>query len=276
MPPKKRGRPAGTKNKKVANALGVNQKKAVAMIARRVLNGRLEHKYKVQGIQDFLGLKYSNIYAVNPMGLITFGTDNASRIGDIINNLTLRVKLGYVHLGQKVNTTYQHLWNKSSLRVMVIKTKRQLTNVNGVWTDITSLVGRTDSAANRDACMFYQPDGWVYPYHSVISDINKDNDFKVVYDRVITSKNDNPYVNDTRYTTGIPPNPVFIPNGNFAPLKFKVKLGKFEYEEANIAYAKKGVYNNYIMITPFTPLTEAGVDLAGDITCHYSLSWTDA
>lgn len=270
MPPKKRGRPKGTKNKAVSNALGINQKKAVAQIARRVLNGRLEHKYLVQGVQDTL-LKYSNLYALNPMGLITFGTDNKSRIGDIINNLTLRVKLAYVHLGQKVNLPNQHLWNKSQLRVMVIKTKRQITNVSSVWTDVTSFIGRTSSAVDRDACLFYQPTGWVYPYHSVISDINKDNDFKVMYDRVITSKFEQPYVNGV-----IMPTPEHTPNGNFAPLKFKVKLGKFEYEESNVAYSTKGGNNIYIIVTPFTPLTDAGVDLAGDITCHYSLSWTDA
>lgn len=246
-------------------ALSKKEKNEVTKIAKKVFKQNVEHKYLVHGLVD-TALYVSNIYAINPMGLITYGTAEGSRIGEVINHCRLRFKLSYTNLGVKVDLPNIHLWNRSQLRVMVIRTKRQLTNVSSTWTDITSSIGRTDSATNRDNCLFYQPPGWTYPYHSALSDVRKDNDFKVVYDKVIKSDNDNPYQTIAGH----------VPNGKFTNLKFSVKIGKFEYEEANVAYARKGFDNVYVLAMPYIPRTIAGTDFAGDITAHYSLTWTDA
>lgn len=254
-----------TKGKKKA-PLTKTETKAVASIAKKVMNKNVEHKYIVKGLED-TALLCSNIYAFNPMGNVVYGTGTDNRIGEQINNVVLRVKLAYSNIGQKVDIpTYLKLWNQSRLRIMVIKTKRQLTNVSNVWTDITTLIGRTDSAAARDSCIFYQPTGWAYPYHSGMSDVRKDNDFKVLYDKYITSAGNQ----DSQTIAGN------IQNGFFKDARFSVPLGRFEYEEANVAYARKGFNNIYVLVCPWIPRTVAGIDIAGDITCHYSLSWTDS
>lgn len=251
-------------------ALSKKEKNEVTRIAKKVFKQNVEHKYFVQGLTDATFL-CGNIYAFNPMGLITYGTSEGSRIGEVINHCRLRVKLSWISLGTKIDIpNYHHLWNRASLRVMVIRTKRQLTGNNGAWVDITTLIGMTNSAAARDQCIFYQPTGWAYPYHSGLSDVRKDNDFKVVYDKTIKSDNDNPY---TAITGG---NGTYVPNGKFTNLKFSAKIGKFEYEESNVAYASKGYDNVYVLAMPYIPRTIAGTDIAGDITAHYSLTWTDA
>lgn len=262
----------GKSNKKRSykkRALSKKEKVEVTKIAKKVFRSNVETKYIIQSPSELV-MKYHNIYAINPMGLITLGTDSSSRIGEVINNVRLRVKMSYVHLGVKVpgvgaNT---RLWPKSQVRIMVIRTKRQLTNAYVTWPNIVNDIGRTDTALTRDNSIFYQPNGWDYPYHSVQQDVRKDNDFKVIYDKVHSSVHDHGY---TDATTG-----GFIPNGKHTNIKFSTKIGKFEYEESNAAYSRKGLDNVYILAMAYTPKTAPDLDIAGDLVCHYSLSWTDA
>jgi len=258
---------AGRTYTKRKQALTKTEKVEVKKIAKRVLSANVEHKYNMQSTVEFVA-RCQDIYALNPMGTLTLGTDSGSRIGEAINNVTLRVKMSYVHLGTKVSIPNSKLWPRSQLRVMVVRTKRQLTNTNIVFTDITSTVGKTDSALARDNCLFYQPNGWSNPFHVAIQDIRKDNDYRVIYDNVLTSDLTHGY---TDVVSGN-----FIPNGKFVNSKFTVKLGKFEYEESNAAYARKGLDNVYIIVSPYIPKSLAGIDQAGDVVCHYSLSYTDS
>lgn len=202
------------------------------------------------------------------MATITLGTDSGSRIGETINNVRLRVKMSYVHLGDAVGLPNKKLWPRSQLRVMVVRTKRQLTNTNIVFSNITTTVGQTTNAVNRDNCMFYQPINWAYPYHSALQDTRKDNDYKVVYDKVLTSDLTHGY---TDVVSGN-----FIPNGKSVNNIFNINLGKFEYEESNAAYSRKGLDNVYILLTAYIPKSIAGTDIAGDVVMHYSLAYTDS
>lgn len=248
-------------------ALSKKEKNEVTKIAKKVFRSNVEHKYSIQNVVEFTP-RVLEVYALNPMATLTLGTDAGSRIGETINNVRLRVRMSYVHIGDAVGLPNKKLWPRSQLRVLVIRTKRQLTNTNLVFTNITTQVGQTNSASARDNCMFYQPNGWAYPYHSAIEDIRKDNDYKVVYDKILTSDLTHGY---TDVTSGN-----FIPNGKLVNNRFSLKLGKFEYEESNAAYARKGLDNVYIMLCPYIPKTIAGTDIAGDVVMHYSLTYTDA
>lgn len=257
-----------SKNKKISRkptrTLSKKAKREVTTIAKRVLAKNAEHKYIVSVINE-TPLAANSIYAINPMGNVTLGTDDHSRIGEVINNVRLRGKITYLHLGQKVGSPNVREWSMSKLRVMVIKTKRQLTGSMIAWSDQTSVIGSTTSAALRDSSLFYQPAGWAYPYHVALQDLRSDNDFKVLYDKVVTATTP-AYPQDLSGT---------IDYGTFATVKFSVRIGKFEYGEASIDYSRKEGENVYVVVAPYMPRAIAGTDMAGYVTGHYSLSWTD-
>lgn len=248
-------------------ALTKKEKTEVQRIAKRVFKSNVEHKYIMQSTEE-TQVRCAEIYAINPMGSITVGTDSQKRIGEVINNVRLRVKMSYIHLGRKVSLPDIKQWPKSQFRVMVIKTKRQLLSNSLTWPLVTNTIGSTTTASKRDDCLFYQPTGWGYPYHSAMQDVRKDNDYKVLYDRTVSAMHHHGYTNiDTNN---------FFNIGDFKNLKFSVKLGKFEFEENDPAFARKGLENVYILVTPYIPKTLAGIDIAGEFVCQYSLTWTDA
>lgn len=254
-------KPAKTK------ALTKVEKRQVATIAKRVLKSNNEHKYIVKSVEE-ANLYCMEVYALNPMGSISVGTGFGQRIGEVINNVKLRVKFSYIHRGIKIDLPNVRQWQQSKLRVMVVRTKRQLTTNDTALSLITSQVGRTDSATNRENCLFYQPDGWTYPYHSALEDTRKDNGFRVVMDKVVSSQLIHGYSKDLDAD--------FIPNGMSRDIKFSINLGKYEYRENSTAYAKDGYENTYVLFTPYIPKTLAGTDLAGALVMHYSLAWTDS
>lgn len=250
-------------------ALTKTEKVEVKKIAKRVMSSNVEHKYTVQSVNEFTP-RVAEVYALNPMASITLGTDSGSRIGEVINNVVLRVKMSYTHIGNSIGLPDKKLWPRSQLRVMVIRTKRQLINLNQSFTAITTSIGQTTSATARDNCLFYQPINWAYPYHCGLQDTRKDNDYRVVYDKVLTSDLTHGYTD----VSNPPLN--FIPNGKSVNNTFTVKIGKFEYEESNAAYSRKGLDNVYILLTPYIPKSLAGTDIAGDVVMHYSLAYTDS
>lgn len=250
-----------------SKALTKVEKRQVATIAKRVLNKNNEHKYIVKAV-DEATLYASEVYAINPFGSIGVGTGFGQRIGEVINNCKLRVKLSYIHKGIKIDLPNVRQWQASKLRVMVVKTRRQLTSGFSALQNVTSQIGRTDTAANRDNCLFYQPDGWTYPYHGAMQDTRKDNGFRVVLDKVISSQLVHGYAQSNDGS--------FIPNGQSKDIKFSINLGKYEYRENSIAYAKDGFENTYVILTPYIPKTFAGTDVIGEVVMHYSLAWTDS
>lgn len=254
-----------TQPRKTTRTLSKKAKREVTTIAKRVLSKNAEHKFYVSETTE-LPIPANTIFAINPMGNITTGTDNHSRVGEAINNVRLRGKITYQHIGRKIGFPDTREWQMSKLRVMVIKTHRQLTNAKVSWSDQTTVLGSTASAALRDASLFYQPTGWAYPYHVAVQDVRSDNDFKVLYDKVITSTHD-AFPKDLAGASDY---------GSFATAKFSVRLGKFEYGEASIDYARKDFENVYIIVAPYMPRAYAGTDVAGWVSGHYSLSWTDS
>lgn len=223
-----------------------------------------ERKYVVKPTEE-LPVYSHNIYALNPMGIISNGVGKSDRVGERIQNVVLRVKLNYLHKGLKIDpfqgNTY--VWPKSKLRVMVIRTKRELTQNSFNWANITSTVGRSNSTSARDDSLFYQPDGWVYPYHINISDIKKDNSYEVLLDKQISSARtgDLSTLNNTQSY------------GTEANCQFQIKLPQFEYKENTTGYAN--TKNTYIIIGS-SMARSFETDQAGDVACHYSLQWTDS
>lgn len=250
---------------KKTKVLSKKAKREVTTIAKRVLAKNAEHKFFISDTLE-TALAANSIYLLNPMGNIVLGDDNHSRIGEVINNVRLRGKFTYLHQGHKIDLPTVREWAMSKLRVMVIKTKRQITGSKTAWSDQTTALGSTATAALRDASLFYQPNGWNYPFHVALQDVRKDNDFKVLYDKVVSSS-----------TPAFPQDLTgAIDYGTFATVKFSVRLGKFEFGEASIDYSRKEGENIYIVVCPYMPRAIAGTDLAGYISGHYSLSWTDA
>lgn len=246
------------------SALSKAEKRQVVTIAKRVMTKDAEHKYIVKGVNE-LGVLANSIYCINPMANITLGTDAHSRVGEAIGNVRLRGKIVYQHTGIVPSLPSFRNWQSSKLRVMVIKTRRQLTGSTVTWTDQTTALGDTSSASGRDSSLFYQPDGWSYPFHVGMQDVRSDNDFTVLFDKVVTSS--------TQVTTQTVSGSTDY--GNYVTCKFSVRVGKFEFGEASTSYARKDCDNVYILVAPYMPRAISGTDQAGWVGAHYSVSWTD-
>lgn len=259
-----------SKSVKKSNALSKKEKKQVVKIAKSVVKRNLERKYYISGIEDtFLG--NFKVYAVNPLAGIVAGTLKNQRIGERIQNVKLRFKFYYNHMGDSSPSSSLHITQDSQVRILVIRTKRALTTNTSSWADLTNVIGKNDTAADEDNCLFYMPTAYNLPYNGTLSDIKKDNNFEVLYDKVKTAKwigngnnviidnNGNPYSSALLYGT------TAMWGGN-------VKIPQCEYNVSNQYLNNK---NTYIVVVPVSrALVSTG--RTGWLTGQYSVQYTDA
>lgn len=264
---KRRGRSFGSKTKSLTKP----EKKAVATIAKRVVKANLERKNIQIGIAD-TPIDNFKIMCLNPLTPITAGTGLENRIGERIQNVKLRFKLFYSHGGYNTQTRVR-LVGDSMLRVLVIRTKRELTLTNNTWVDITSVVGKSDTAAARDDALIYQPN-YPYPYNSVIADIRKDNNYEVLYDKTVHSSAGMLNNYDVNPVNGLTYENSYL-WGSIKPITGVVSLPQCEYNNNNQYLNNK---NTYIIVMPLARPIGQGTDnfVAGWVFGQYSVEYTDA
>lgn len=251
-------------------ALTKPETKAVAQIAKQVVQRNIEHKNIQVGIVD-TQLENYKVYCLNPLTAITNGTGDNERLSDKIQNVKLRFKLIYNHGGYNSSTRVR-LCPDSMLRVLVVRTKRQFTLNNSVWTDITATVGKTDTAAGRDDSMFYQPD-YPYPYNLTVADIKKDNNYQVLYDQLVISSAG--MSNNISYADGTTTYENSYLFGNTKLVSGTVSLPAADYNHANNYLNNKNTY--IVLMTCARPLAHGAANIvAGLIHGQYSVEYTDA
>lgn len=263
----RKGRAFGYKSK----ALTKPEKKQVVQIAKKVVKSNLERKYVQVGIVD-TSIDNYKVMCLNPLTAITAGTGIGQRVGERIQNVKLRFKLFYNHGGYNT-TTRVRLIGDSMLRVLVIRTKRELTTTNGSWVDITTTVGKTDTNAGKDNTLFYQPD-YPYPYNGVISDIRRDNNYEVLYDKTVLSSAGMLNNFDINGNTGAPYENSYL-YGNTKVISGTVSLPQCEFNSDTQYLNNK---NTYIVVMPLARPLSHGLSnfICGFVHGQYSVEYTDA
>ena len=252
-------------------ALTQPEKKQVAQIAKKVVKSNLERKYIQVGIVD-TSIDNYKVMCLNPLTAITTGIGVGQRIGERIQNVKLRFKLFYNHGGYNT-TTRVRLVGDSMLRVLVIRTKRELTTTNGSWVDITTTVGKTDTDAGKDNSLFWQPD-YPYPYNSVISDIRRDNNYEVLYDKTVQSSAGMTNNYDVNGSTGVSYENSYL-YGSTKVITGAVVLPQCEYNADNLYLNNK---NTYIIVMSLARPLSHGLSnfICGFVHGQYAVEYTDA
>lgn len=264
----RKGRSFGTAKSK---ALTKPEKKQVVKIAKSVVKANLERKHIQVGLPDTPHDNFK-IFCINPLASLVAGTGTNQRVGQRIQNVKLRFKMFYTHGGYN-NSTRVRLIGDSMLRVLVIRTKRELTTNNSVWADITGVVGKTDTVGGRDDTILYQPD-YPYPYNSVIADIRRDNNYEVLYDKTVQSSAGMMNNYDVNGENGLSYENSYL-WGNVKPITGTVALPQCEFNETNNYLNNK---NTYIVVMPLARPIGHGTSnfVCGWTFGQYSVEYTDA
>lgn len=216
-------------------------------IAKRVVKNALSRQVERKRL-DILPLDLSmgttTFYQINPMQAIVEGVEDFKRIGDKISNVRLTMGLMYYHVGTA--PLGAQLWQGSKLRVLIVKSRRQLTPPANVadWKSEDPISGQL-------------PGLFINAYQSTSSPIDTHN-YTVLYDRTLA--------------------PSSTPNGggNFGiPVvhRFTKTLAKsFRYTEGT-AFGK---FSNIYVVVTASGVTGGNNDTIGRLQTAARLSWTDA
>lgn len=257
------------RTKRKTKPLTKKESKAVAKIAKSVVKSNLERKYFMSEVYDTVLQNYK-IYVFNPLAGIVSGTSTHTRIAERIQNVRLRIKMLYNHLGEVENSDLK-IHQDSLFRVLVIRTKRELTQSFNTWQDLTTTLGRTNTNANEDNTLFYQPTGFLNAWNGTIADIKRDNNYEVLYDKVKSSK-----IIGNLNGIGYMPNGTPVSNallyGTTAMLSANVKLPQAEYNTDNQYLNNK---NTYVVVQAVSRSGLPAID-CGWMYCQYSVQYTDA
>ena len=191
-----------------------------------------------------LSMGATTYYQINPMQAIVEGVEDYRRIGDKISNVRLQMGLMYYHVGTA--PLGAQLWQGSKLRVLIVKSRRQLTP-GGTVTDWK----------NEDPISGQLPGLFLNAFQSTSSPVDTHN-YTVLYDKTLA--------------------PSSTPNGggNFGiPVvhRFSKTLAKsFRYVEGT----SFGKFSNIYVIVTASGVTGGNNDTIGRLQTAAGISWTDA
>ena len=191
-----------------------------------------------------LSMGATTYYHINPMQAIVEGIEDFRRIGDKISNVTLNMGLMYYHVGTA--PLGAQLWQGSKLRVLIVKSRRQLTPATSVtnWKDEDPISGQL-------------PGLFINAFQSSSSPIDTHN-YTVLYDKLLS--------------------PSSTPNGggNFGiPVvhRFSKVLAKsFRFTEGT----QFGKFSNIYVIVSASGVTGGNADTIGRLQTASTISWSDA
>lgn len=214
-------------------------------IAKRVVKSAMARKIERKRLKIGIGdtdLGHTTMYYISPLQHIVKGTDEGNRIGEKISNVRLNLGLEYYHNGVDFTGTYK--FQGSKLRVLVVKSNRQLTTSVGAWTDTVPGVGST------------LPDLFAENYHGSFSPVNT-HDYTILYDRTVSS-----HKTDSTNNEGVP-----------GILRMSVPLAKQWRYLDNSIYGK---FNNIYVVCTVSNIGGISSDYAGTVQASGYISWTDA
>ncbi|AXH75569.1 MAG: capsid protein [Cressdnaviricota sp.] len=227
--------------------------KAVAKrVVKTALSRQVERKSRIIQLAD-KQIKGTVVHWLNPLYYIPKGDQSYERLGDKLTNPRLELSLSYFHEGLPYGTTTDSSWLGSKLRVVVFKTRQQLTpdDADG-WTDSIPGIGAVKNLFLND-------------YQGSFSHLNR-HDYTIMYDRTVSSMK--PF-----YTSY----PSFGPPGQ---LRTVISLGKeFRYTGMganDIAGTAWGTHSNIYLAVVASGVNSSDVDKMGRLQCTYRISWTDA
>lgn len=218
----------------------------VKAIAKRVVKSAMarnvERKRLMFGIGD-TDLGHTTMYYISPLQHIVKGTDDVNRIGEKISNVRLNLGLEYYHNGvDSFGGTYK--FQGSKLRVLVVKSNRQLTTLPGAWTSTPPGGGSA------------LPSLFAENYHGSFSPVNT-HEYTILYDRTVSS-----YKTDSTNNNGVP-----------GLLRFSIPLAKQWRYLDNSVYGK---FNNIYIVCTVSNVGGISSDFAGKVQASGYISWTDA
>ena len=191
-----------------------------------------------------LSMGTTTFYQLNPMQAIVEGIEEYRRIGDKISNVKLTMGLMYYHVGTA--PLGAQLWQGSKLRVLIVKSRRQLTPAVSVtnWKDEDPVSGQL-------------PGLFLNQYQGSSSPVDTHN-YTVLYDKLLA--------------------PSSTPNGggNFGiPVvhRFSKTLAKsFRFVEGT----SFGKFSNIYVVIVASGVTGGNNDTIGRLQTAASISWNDA
>lgn len=231
--------------RKIVVARKKRQPKTIKAIAKRVVKNQLARAVERKRLtinMDDLALGATTYYVLNPLQHVAMGTEEFQRVGDKMTNVRLQLGFQYYHVGTA--PLGAQLWQGSVLRVLVFKSRRQVSTTTPAWTSKNP----SDSSG----------------FPKLFSGINQGtsqpvntHDYTVLYDRTMKSSTPN-----GGGTFGIP-----------SVMRISVPLAKsWRYADGDVY----GKFNNIYVLVVAQGITGGNADTIGRLQCGGFLTWTDS
>lgn len=219
--------------------------KAVAKrVVKTALSRQIERKRLTFSFAD-LSLGGHTYYYRNILSSIVQGQTESTRIGDKVNDLRLNMSLTWAFTGRTSTGTL--ITTGAPLRVMLIKTRKQLSTVGNAYQSYPA------SAAGDF------PQLLANPFHLVSAPVNT-HDYTVLYDKLVYS------------SLGMSESP--YPRGNTVVHRFSVPLAKqFRFSDTDPFFGK---YSNIYLVIGTSYLGSDPSHYAGNVQSSGFLTWHDA
>ena len=218
--------------------------RAVAKQVVKTALSRVVERKKFNILPEDLSMGATTYYQINPMQAVVEGVEEFRRIGDKISNVRLQMGLMYYHVGTA--PLGAQLWQGSKLRVLIVKSRRQLIPP----TTVTNWKEEFPSGGQL-------PGLFLNAYQCSSSPVDTHN-YTVLYDKTLA--------------------PSSTPNGggNFGiPVvhRFSKTLAKsFRFVEGT----SFGKFSNIYVVVCASGVTGGNADTVGRLQCASAISWNDA